>query len=103
MTRLVKDPYLPKVDSPAFITRLYDVLRGLTRQLNGISEGQITAITNATIAAPTSGTYQQGDKIWHSAPVEAGAPGSKYVTIGFICTVAGTPGTWLPMRVLTGN
>ena len=38
-------------------------------------------------AAPTSGTYQQGDIFYNSAPASAGY-------IGWVCTVAGTPGTW---------
>ena len=38
-------------------------------------------------AAPTTGTWAQGDVIYNSAPVSGGYA-------GFICTVAGTPGTW---------
>ena len=38
-------------------------------------------------AAPTSGTYEVGDIVYNSAPVAGG-------TIGFVCTTAGTPGTW---------
>lgn len=38
-------------------------------------------------AAPVSGTYLQGDIIWNSAPTAGG-------TIGWVCTTAGTPGTW---------
>jgi hypothetical protein len=38
-------------------------------------------------AAPVSGTYQQGDIVYNSAPVSTGY-------IGWVCTVAGTPGTW---------
>ena len=77
--------------------------REIAVQVNGLSEGSITAAYNATTAAPTTGTYAQGDQLRHSAPTEAGAVGSKYVTIGFVCTVAGTPGTWLAQRSLTGN
>ena len=72
-------------------------------QVNGLTEGLINAVTNADTAAPTTGDHAQGDIVRNSEPAEAGAGGSKYVVIGWICTVSGTPGTWLPMRVLTGN
>lgn len=52
---------------------------------------------------PTAGKYQAGDIVWKSVPVEAGAALSKYVVIGWICTVTGAPGTFLEMRTLTGN
>ena len=38
-------------------------------------------------AAPTTGTYAVGSIIYNTAPASAGY-------IGFVCTVAGTPGTW---------
>lgn len=38
-------------------------------------------------AAPTTGTWQQGDIIYNTAPAAGG-------TIGWVCTAAGTPGTW---------
>jgi hypothetical protein len=38
-------------------------------------------------AAPTSGSYSQGDIVWNSNP----KPGS---VIGWVCTRAGSPGTW---------
>ena len=61
------------------------------------------AAFNSALSAPTGGTWAVGDKVWNSVPAEAGAGGSKYVIIGWICTVSGTPGTWLQMRTLTGN
>lgn len=54
-------------------------------------------------AAPSTGTWAVGDICWNTAPSEAGSTGSKYIVEKWICTVAGTPGTWLPCRVLTGN
>jgi hypothetical protein len=90
-----------------FINRLVqylsDYLRPIQLQLNGVTEGSIAAITNAQTAAPTAGTYQQGDYIKNSQPTELGTAGSKYVVLGWVCTVAGTPGTWLQDRGLTGN
>lgn len=38
-------------------------------------------------AAPTTGTWAVGDTVWNIAPASAGY-------IGWVCTVAGTPGTW---------
>jgi hypothetical protein len=52
---------------------------------------------------PASGSWEKGDKIENVSPIEAGVAGSRYVTIGWICVAAGLPGTWLPMRALTGN
>lgn len=78
-------------------------LREHAQQVNAVSEGRIGGHYNAATAAPTTGMYQQGDKVWNSAPAEAGSASSKYVVIGWVCTVGGEPGTFLPMRVLTGN
>lgn len=83
--------------------RLYDLLRETALQVNSLSEGRMQATYNATTAAPTTGTWAQGDFIRNSTPSEAGSASSKYVVLGWVCTVAGTPGTWLPCRVLTGN
>ena len=38
-------------------------------------------------AAPTTGTFVVGDVVYNSAPASAGY-------VGWVCTVAGTPGTW---------
>jgi hypothetical protein len=38
-------------------------------------------------AAPTTGTWRVGDIVYNNAPASAGY-------VGFVCTVAGTPGTW---------
>lgn len=109
MSRIETDPRLPMPGARDYEgnmrTRLYDMFRAIARQLNGISEGQISVITNAATVAPTgtAQTYNQGDKVWHSTPAEAGAPGSKYIVLGWCCVVAGAPGTWCEMRVLTGN
>lgn len=82
---------------------LYRTLRELQAQLNALSEDKAIAHYGAMTAAPTTGTWNIGDEVKNSAPGELGTAGSKYVIQGWICTVAGTPGTWLPMRVLTGN
>ena len=84
-------------------SNLLDILRAICSQLNGFSEGRIANRTNALTAAPTTGTYKQGDVVANSAPTTAGAPGSEYIVIGWICTVSGTPGTFKDARVLTGG
>lgn len=78
-------------------------LREHATQVNMLTEGKLSAVYNAATAAPTTGTWAQGDFIRNSAPAEAGSASSKYVIFGWICTVSGTPGTWLQCRFLTGN
>ena len=38
-------------------------------------------------APPTAGTWQAGDKVWHSAPTPGGH-------IGWVCVPGGSPGNW---------
>lgn len=54
-------------------------------------------------AAPTTGTWAVGDEVVNNSPAELGVAASKYVIEKWKCTVAGSPGTWLPLRCLTGN
>ncbi|MFN4249656.1 right-handed parallel beta-helix repeat-containing protein [Deinococcus sp.] len=44
--------------------------------------------------APTTGTHKLGDVVWNTSPAE-GQP------LGFVCVVAGTPGTWLQFGLVT--
>jgi hypothetical protein len=83
--------------------QLVAAFREISQQVNGVTEGSISAITNAATAAPTTGTWKQGDFIRNSTPSELGSVGSKYVIWGFICVTSGTPGTWRECRFLTGN
>ena len=41
-------------------------------------------------AAPTTGTWARGDKVWNSTPSAGGTP-------GWVCVTAGTSGTWKAM------
>lgn len=70
--------------------------------LNLLTDGRLAGKNNAVASVPTSGAYARGDFVPNSAPSELGAPGSKYVVIGWLCTVGGTPGTLVPCRCLTG-
>ena len=109
MARVSPDPRLPVIppDADQYTRNLnvqwIQIYREMATQLNLLSEGYMQATTNATTAAPTTGTYAVGDFIRKSNPVEAGSASSKYVIIGWVCSVAGTPGTWLQCRFLTGN
>ncbi|NQW92533.1 MAG: hypothetical protein HQ446_00590 [Polaromonas sp.] len=97
MSKLNKTPRNP-VDAD---TDLW--YRQVASQVNALSEGSIVGTYNALTAAPTSGTYLQGDFIKNKTPTELGASASKYVVTGFICVASGTPGTFVQARVLTGN
>lgn len=80
-------------------------LRDIEAQLNGLTEGKVQAVTNATTAAPTGTTqpYQKGDIVRNTATAEVTAGGLSYVILGWVCTVAGTPGTWEEIRTLTAD
>ena len=72
------------------------------KQVNGLSEGRLSATYNAQPAAPTTGAYAVGDIVRNSAPTELGTVGSKYVIFGWMCNSA-SPLTFLQLRFLTGN
>ena len=78
-------------------------MRELATQINALSEGKAVALYQSASSAPTTGTYAQGDFVTNNTPTELGTAGQKYVIRGWICTVGGTPGTWVQCRFLTGN
>lgn len=96
--KLQPNPAIPNAQP-----ELLRLLRDLNKQVNAITEGQGHAFHGAMTAAPTSGDWSISDVVKNSAPVVAGAGGSQYVVTGWICTVSGTPGTWVEMRCLTGS
>ena len=102
MSRLDPVPRLPS-DKGQQDRKLTELFREYARHINDLTEGKISAITNKSAAAPTTGTYSQGDFVRKAAPVEAGSASSKYVIVGWVCTVGGTPGTWVECRYLTRN
>lgn len=57
----------------------------------GVREG--TAFVARATAAPTAGTWAVGDRVMNISP-SVGQP------IGWVCTVAGTPGTWVALANL---
>jgi hypothetical protein len=104
MTRLAQDPRLPLNGTQAdFVRAMSGLLREYADQINGVSEGRADAFYNAATAAPTTGTYRQGDFIRNSAPTVLGTGGSQYVIHGWQCVASGTPGTWVQCRFLTGT
>lgn len=54
-------------------------------------------------AAPTSGSWVQGDTVINTAPVEAGLVTTNYVIDKWRCVTSGSPGIWVQLRALTGN
>lgn len=101
------DPILPQSpDTPYAASlnyRLKDLMRTVCTRLNALADGKLSAIDNAATSIPTVGTYAVGDFVRNSAPAELGGAGSKYCIFGWICVTAGTPGTFVQVRTLTGN
>lgn len=104
--RLDPFPRFP-ADSGQLIRKLTDLFRDTAKQVNDLTEGRISAVTNAATSVPTTGTWNQGDFVRNSAPVEAGAASSKYVVTGWIRLTSGSNNVlntdWVAARVLTGN
>lgn len=100
--RLDTRPRFP-ADPKLMERKLTDLFVETNTQVNRLSEGVASAVNNAATAAPTAGTFAVGDFVKNSAPGELGMALSRYVVLGWVCTVAGTPGTFLQCRTLTGN
>ena len=64
-------------------TKVLSALINVRNAVNGLAGGIIGSGT----AAPTGKTWRQGDVVLNSAPASAGY-------VGWVCTVAGAPGTW---------
>lgn len=88
------------------IVAISNYLKLVRTQVNGMTDGSISAATSASSGPPpvsSTTLYAQGDFIRNSAPSEIGTAGAKYVIIGWLCTAAGKPGTWVACRTITGN
>jgi len=96
--RLPINPRLPE-ENVGLVRLLSDVIQ----QVNGVNEGRMNVRHAATTAAPTTGSWAQGDIVLNSTPSELGSSPNKYVITQFVCVVSGTPGTWVQARSLTGN
>lgn len=84
MSKLNSTLQLPSEFNRQALARIFSAI---DQQANGLAEGRIAATYNAGTAAPTTGSYQRGDRIWNSEPSAGGY-------IGWVCVTAGTPGTW---------
>ncbi len=102
MNRLPDLPNLPPANDPNFRFQLSRLLADISRQVNELSGGRVSAVV-AMNAPPVTGLWGLGDEVRNSNPQELGTPGSKYILRGWICTAAGEPGTWKEQRTLTGN
>jgi hypothetical protein len=93
----------PNFAGTNFIPAITDWARSVAKKLNSLASGAASAVDNTGTAAPTTGTWAQGDFVRNSSPSELGAVGSKYVIQGWMAVAGGTPGTWVQVRTLTGN
>ena len=89
---------MPRNNVDADTTRWY---REIAQQVNGLSEGSISARYQALTAAPTTGTWMRGDFVTNSEPAQLGTAPNRYVIRGWSCVAAGTPGTWVESRIPT--
>ena len=111
--KLPADPSLPNNAVPTkpwldnLVFALNKNLKDISQQLNGLTEGSITARHSALAAIPASGTYKSGDFVPKSSYSEAGGAGSKYVVIGWNRLTSGSAHVlntdWVEARILTGN
>ena len=105
--RLPVTPTLPQTPDSAYTAqlniRLVDIFRAVYARINDLSDGRIAGIDNAASSVPTVGSYTKGDFVRNSAPAELGITSSKYFIDGWVCVAAGTPGTFVQKRCLTGN
>ena len=101
MSKVNSDPRLPIVNDEKIrplTQRLYELFRQYA-----IAHNKSYMWDTEGTAAPTTGTWAISQMCKNTSPAETGTASSKYVVVGWICTVSGTPGTWLDMRTLTGN
>jgi hypothetical protein len=92
---------------PLFVVTATSGLNITTSDLNVPFNGPAQVVNSATgnslisrligfrTAPPTTGTWQAGDIFKNSAP-------SANSTKGWVCTVAGTPGTWMAEELVSG-
>lgn len=86
---------------PAEYTRssVQQVVSAIENQVNLLAEGRLTGRHFNATAAPTTGNFSIGDIVWDSAPSKTNGS----VRLGWICTAAGTPGTFEEIRTLVAN
>lgn len=79
-----------------FVAAGVQVEQGYNSITTGAIASPVAAVMNPSemygTAAPASGTYALGDRLWNKSP----SPGG---TLCWVCTTAGTPGTWTAVTV----
>lgn len=92
---LQSNPLLPSSNDPAAQTaQLQNLFRQFAQQVNNLSSGRISAVTNASTSAPADGTGNPGDFVAKQGAVASGPVGAQYVVIGWRCVATGsTPAT----------
>lgn len=66
--------------------------------MRNLYEGRMSSHASAA-AAPTAGANAQGDIVRNSNPSKVTGGSFDYVLVGWICTAAGSPGTWEELRI----
>lgn len=103
--KLQELPNLPL--NPADVKSIYPAMtkfmRETAQKVNAVASGTFSGYDGASTAAPTTGTWAQGDFVKNSNPTVQGAAASQYTVLGFLCVAGGTPGTWVQFRGLTGT
>lgn len=79
-------------------SKLYNAITSSTTSLGNSNNGWILGgtIQRRDSVIPAGGAFSVGDITWNSSP-SAGKP------LGWICVVAGSPGTWVPFANLFGS
>lgn len=92
---LQSNPLLSSSSDPAAQTaQLQTLLRQFAQQVNNLTNGKASAITNASTVAPADGTGNPGDFVAKQGAVASGPVGAQYVVIGWRCVATGsTPAT----------
>lgn len=108
MDKIPSDLFLPDYDgnmakwAKKIINKLNQNWAAMAKVLNSFMEGRVSQRFTDTVM-PTSGTWEKGDEVKNSNPIELGQDGKKYIVKGWLCISSGEPGLWVEMRFTTGN
>lgn len=62
-----------------------------------------TEYWNSVGVKPMNGAWKAGDRIINATPLEQGDAHKKFVVTEWLCSFAGSPGTWVELRSVTGD
>jgi hypothetical protein len=104
--RLDQQPNIP-AEADGMRRRVSDLIKRTNEQLNGLTEGRMSANHAARTSVPTTGTWAVGDYVHKSNPSEAGTTPNKYIVHGWKRLTNGSANVlntdWFEDRRLTGN